>query len=335
MCMHMLSCLPLLDTSAMSELESFETVTQWLHVLHLEQYTAAFQRAGLATLHQCHSLTADQLECMGITLPGHRRRILASLMKTHGIGQLRPIQQKKTQCLTQTGNDKAWPGFMEKEDNSICKEREKNETERLSLRTRQKPVPRERQVSRKKEESGGVTEHNPMPRPRQMPLRTSKTSELGGEMKNPVPKERTKFSTNISIKSNLSTFDTSLPPIPPRGTPNCPPVCFIPHLNPTATIQTPFISEVKRQAPVVRRRNVTQSLILHDQTAYKPVFSFQTQTLPTQSLTGDLGGDRARKTPGSLIKEQISPLPPKIGIPSNCQPPISQDVLAQLSTAHG
>lgn len=300
----MLPCLPQSDTSAMSEFDSFETVTQWLNVLHLEQYTAAFQRAGLVTLHQCHNLTADQLECMGITLPGHRRRILASLIKTHGSGQ--------PQCLAQTGIAKVWPGSIQREENSICKEREKNETVSPSLRTRQKPIPRERQVLRIKEELGVMAAHKPMPRPRQMPPRTGKTSESGGQMKHPVPKERTKSSTNDSVKSSPSTFDTSLPPIPPRSTLNCPPVCFIPHLNPTALSLS---SEC-------------------DQTADKPVPSSQSQTLPIQPPTGHLSRDGARKTLGASIDVQAPPLPPKVGVLFNCQPTISRDILAQPSTAH-
>uniref|UniRef100_A0A7N8Y1A5 ArfGAP with RhoGAP domain, ankyrin repeat and PH domain 1 n=1 Tax=Mastacembelus armatus TaxID=205130 RepID=A0A7N8Y1A5_9TELE len=59
-------------------------VCDWLCMLHLEQYSEAFQSAGLTTLQQCCNLTADQLERMGIILPGHQRRILASLNKTHG-----------------------------------------------------------------------------------------------------------------------------------------------------------------------------------------------------------------------------------------------------------
>lgn len=333
--MHTLSCLLLLDTSAMSEFESFETVTQWLHVLHLEQYTAAFQGAGLATLHQCRSLTADQLECMGVTLPGHRRRILSSLIKKHGTGQPQPIQLKTPQCLAQTGNDKALSGSIPREENYIFKEREKNdETVSPSLRTRQKPVPRERQVSRIKEESGDVAENKPMPRPRQIPPKTGKTSESGGEMEYPVPRERTKFSTNDSVKSRPSTFDTSLPPIPPRSTLNCPPVCFIPHLNPTALNPTPVTPELKRRAPVAQGRIVTQSLILRDQTADKPVPSSRTQTLPIQLRTRHLSRDGVRKTPGASIDVQAPPLPPKVGVLSNCQPPISQDILAQPPTAH-
>uniref|UniRef100_A0A669EET3 ArfGAP with RhoGAP domain, ankyrin repeat and PH domain 1 n=1 Tax=Oreochromis niloticus TaxID=8128 RepID=A0A669EET3_ORENI len=68
----------------MSQSESCANVGEWLGVLRLEQYCDAFQSAGYATLQQCRSLTPEQLECIGITLPGHQRRILASLNKTHG-----------------------------------------------------------------------------------------------------------------------------------------------------------------------------------------------------------------------------------------------------------
>uniref|UniRef100_A0AAQ5Y7Y6 ArfGAP with RhoGAP domain, ankyrin repeat and PH domain 1 n=1 Tax=Amphiprion ocellaris TaxID=80972 RepID=A0AAQ5Y7Y6_AMPOC len=64
--------------------ESCVNVWDWLCLLRLEQYSEAFRGAGLATLQQCRNLTPDQLERMGITLPGHQRRILASLNKTHG-----------------------------------------------------------------------------------------------------------------------------------------------------------------------------------------------------------------------------------------------------------
>lgn len=320
----------------MSEFESFETVTQWLQVLHLEQYTAAFQSAGLATVHQCRSLTADQLECMGIALPGHRRRILTSLIKTHGIGQLQPIQLK-THCLAQTENDKAWPGPIPKKENSISRERmKKDETVSPSLRTRQKPIPRERKVSKIKEADvlGNVAEHKPIFRQRQIPLGTGKTSKSGGEMEHPVPKERTKFSANDYAKSSPSTFNTSLPPIPPKSTLSCPPVCFIPHLNSTAPNPTLVTPELNRRTPVARGKFITQSLILPDPFVDKSLFSSQTQTLPIQLLTGHLSREGGRNTPGTSIDIQAPPFPPKIGVLSNCQPPISCDIVAQPPTAH-
>uniref|UniRef100_A0A8C5GBV1 ArfGAP with RhoGAP domain, ankyrin repeat and PH domain 1 n=1 Tax=Gouania willdenowi TaxID=441366 RepID=A0A8C5GBV1_GOUWI len=66
----------------MSVSESCVNVWDWLSDLHLEHYTEAFQSAGIATLQQCCDLNSEQLEQMGIALPGHRKRILASLNKT-------------------------------------------------------------------------------------------------------------------------------------------------------------------------------------------------------------------------------------------------------------
>uniref|UniRef100_A0AAX7UCG5 ArfGAP with RhoGAP domain, ankyrin repeat and PH domain 1 n=1 Tax=Astatotilapia calliptera TaxID=8154 RepID=A0AAX7UCG5_ASTCA len=94
----------------MSQSESCANVGEWLGVLRLEQYSDAFQSAGYATLQQCRSLTPEQLECIGITLPGHQRRILASLNKTHGnhdahtIGPERkkPVPKERTKFRSTT-----------------------------------------------------------------------------------------------------------------------------------------------------------------------------------------------------------------------------------------
>uniref|UniRef100_A0AAZ3S531 Uncharacterized protein n=1 Tax=Oncorhynchus tshawytscha TaxID=74940 RepID=A0AAZ3S531_ONCTS len=66
----------------MSEADGCVSVWEWLCVLHLDQYFPVFQDAGFGTLLECQGLTQDQLEMIGITLPGHRKRILASLQKT-------------------------------------------------------------------------------------------------------------------------------------------------------------------------------------------------------------------------------------------------------------
>uniref|UniRef100_A0A7N6F938 ArfGAP with RhoGAP domain, ankyrin repeat and PH domain 1 n=1 Tax=Anabas testudineus TaxID=64144 RepID=A0A7N6F938_ANATE len=73
-------------------------VWDWLRVLHLEQYSEAFRSAGLATLQQCRNLTPDTLELMGIILPGHQRRILTSLSKTHSHRdtQEKPVPKERT-----------------------------------------------------------------------------------------------------------------------------------------------------------------------------------------------------------------------------------------------
>uniref|UniRef100_A0A8C7G6Z8 Arf-GAP with Rho-GAP domain, ANK repeat and PH domain-containing protein 1-like n=1 Tax=Oncorhynchus kisutch TaxID=8019 RepID=A0A8C7G6Z8_ONCKI len=67
----------------MSEAEGCVSVWEWLCALHLDQYFPVFQDAGFGTLLECQGLTQDQLETIGIKLPGHRKRILVSLQKTH------------------------------------------------------------------------------------------------------------------------------------------------------------------------------------------------------------------------------------------------------------
>ncbi|XP_056304705.1 arf-GAP with Rho-GAP domain, ANK repeat and PH domain-containing protein 1-like [Danio aesculapii] len=58
-----------------------QPVADWLNGLRLDQYCAAFQEAGLGTLWQCQDLTSGKLQCLGVSLPGHRKRILGSLHK--------------------------------------------------------------------------------------------------------------------------------------------------------------------------------------------------------------------------------------------------------------
>lgn len=311
---HVSSYLRLFHASAMSDLEPVEAVPEWLHALHLEQYCATFQRAGLATLHQCRSLSAHQLEGMGITLPGHRRRILTSLFKTHGIGEPKPAQ-----CVAQTG-----------EGNSTHKEGEERDRETLSPSDRrQKPLPRARQVSRLKEEPGDGAQHKPMPRPRRMPPRITQKGNSGGGTEQPVPKERTKFCANVC---SPATTDASLPPIPQRSTLNCPPVCFTSHLNLTPPNAPSASPDLKRRAPVTRGRVVSQSLILANKTSGTP------GTSSLQPLPGPLSRDGGRRTLATSSRACPStnthapPLPPKAGVLTNCPPSIPQCIGAQPPT---
>ncbi|TUB03088.1 Arf-GAP with Rho-GAP domain, ANK repeat and PH domain-containing protein 1 [Bagarius yarrelli] len=61
--------------------EGWQSVSEWLGGLRLEQYSPAFQESGLRTVWECRQLTASQLEHMGVALPGHQKRILGSLHK--------------------------------------------------------------------------------------------------------------------------------------------------------------------------------------------------------------------------------------------------------------
>uniref|UniRef100_A0AAZ3NTG2 ArfGAP with RhoGAP domain, ankyrin repeat and PH domain 1 n=1 Tax=Oncorhynchus tshawytscha TaxID=74940 RepID=A0AAZ3NTG2_ONCTS len=83
----------------MSEADGCVSVWEWLCVLHLDQYFPVFQDAGFGTLLECQGLTQDQLEMIGITLPGHRKRILASLPVSRGerpVPAQRPVPKERS-----------------------------------------------------------------------------------------------------------------------------------------------------------------------------------------------------------------------------------------------
>ncbi|KAM9660564.1 arf-GAP with Rho-GAP domain, ANK repeat and PH domain-containing protein 1 isoform 3-T3 [Trichechus inunguis] len=59
------------------------SVAEWLRALHLEQYSGLFEQHGLLRAADCHGLSDARLLDMGMLLPGHRRRILAGLLRAH------------------------------------------------------------------------------------------------------------------------------------------------------------------------------------------------------------------------------------------------------------
>ncbi|XP_023648298.1 arf-GAP with Rho-GAP domain, ANK repeat and PH domain-containing protein 1 isoform X4 [Paramormyrops kingsleyae] len=75
-----------------------QPVSEWLATLHLEQYAGAFQAAGLGLLPACRSLGTGDLERLGVLLPGHQRRILASLLKAFPAGpeEVTPVPRERT-----------------------------------------------------------------------------------------------------------------------------------------------------------------------------------------------------------------------------------------------
>uniref|UniRef100_A0A671W284 ArfGAP with RhoGAP domain, ankyrin repeat and PH domain 1 n=1 Tax=Sparus aurata TaxID=8175 RepID=A0A671W284_SPAAU len=238
--------------------ESRVTVLDWLCVLRLEQYFEAFQSAGLVTLRQCRDLRPDQLEQMGITLPGHQRRILASLNKTHG-------------------------------------------------------------------------------------------KRIDGEREKPVPKERTKFRSNAQAdchpsSSLSSTSDPSLPPVPPRSTPNCPPQRFTSPLSPSPPARnavSPKLDTHVAKAPAVSSRQASQNSTPTGTPTHTPTHAplhppnfpsaqARPQTLAIQPSAQHLGGDGRRTSlPGSpvaspLNDRNVPPLPPKAGATPKGPPPVPQ-----------
>uniref|UniRef100_A0A4W6F764 ArfGAP with RhoGAP domain, ankyrin repeat and PH domain 1 n=1 Tax=Lates calcarifer TaxID=8187 RepID=A0A4W6F764_LATCA len=208
----------------------------------------AFRSAGLATLRQCRNLTPDQLDQMGITLPGHQRRILASL-------------------------------------------------------------------------------------------------RVDGERERPVPKERTKFRSNAPAdcppRPHVSpTSDTSLPPVPPRSTPNCPPQRFTSALSPSPPARTPGSPKPDRHAvKAPAEQSVSQSSTPLSTPTHTPTQA-RPQTLAIQPSAQHLVSDGGRKmSPVSPVASfsddrNAPPLPPKAGGVPKSLPPIPQRCPAQSPRAH-
>ncbi|KAK5929221.1 hypothetical protein CgunFtcFv8_010470 [Champsocephalus gunnari] len=348
--------------------ESCLTVWDWLSVLRLEQYSEAFRSAGLASFQQCRNLTSETLDQMGITLPGHQRRILASLNKTHAKSDAQfdtysyivPLERDQRPEETEPPKvlQRERPVPIPVEDTPVPKERElrDGETSRPTPRERNKPVPRERQVHRMKEESGEAEEKKPVPEQRQTAPREGKEEERDGggdgERKRPVPKERTRFRSSAPDDCDPSqvispTADPSLPPVPPRSSPNCPPQCFSSPLSPSSAAQTPVSPKLDRHAvktPTVQSKSVFHSSPTHAPLplppAETPSARTRPQTLDIQPPAHHLGSDGGRKTspesPTAPQSDGISapPLPPKVGVVPKGPPPIPHRLPAHSPRTH-
>lgn len=336
----------------MSQSEYCTNVGEWLGILRLEQYSDVFQSAGLATLEQCRSLTPDKLEWMGITLPGHQRRILASLNKTHGNRDAHTLGQcersEETGCPQVLGRERPVP--VPPGEKSLLQDnlKQDGETLRPTPRKREKPVPRERQAPRMQENSGEG--ERPVPGKRQTVPRNGEEKERNGgldeEREKPVPKERTKFHFNTPVdlySSSPSSSDTSLPPVPPRCTPNCPPQRFT--LPSVQTTGSPKLERREVRVPALQCQSVSPcSSPIPTQAPSQPpnlpstlnrpqTLAFQ---LPAQQLSSD---ERRRSSPVSPMDSPINdrnipPLPPKAGTASKGPPPIHQRFPAQSPRTH-
>ncbi|KAF7666046.1 hypothetical protein LDENG_00118330 [Lucifuga dentata] len=331
-------------TPVMLQSESCASVWGWLCALHLEQYHDAFRDAGMATTRECRSLTPDQLEQMGITLPGHQRRILASLHKTHFVHpdaelaqfntHSQPVPAEGEQTFRGMGSSKVLmrgrPVPVPLEDKPVPKQREKGEEEMLSPtpREKDKPVPRERRTPRLKEERGEGGERKPVPAERLTVQRQGKEDERDGERDKPVPKERTKFHSTSLVDSQLSPLvlsasDSPLPPIPPRSTPNCPPQRFTSVCSPSFPGKAPTSPKSDRgvgQAPGVPNRPASENSTPTATPTHTPTHTSlhppnfpSSQTRPKslvfQLPAQNLDGDRGRKS---------SPISPSVSLSSSC-----------------
>ncbi|XP_028933748.1 ephrin type-A receptor 1 isoform X1 [Ornithorhynchus anatinus] len=57
----------------------YRSVPEWLESIRMKRYILHFRSAGLDTMESVLELTAEDLNQMGVTLPGHQKRILCSI----------------------------------------------------------------------------------------------------------------------------------------------------------------------------------------------------------------------------------------------------------------
>ncbi|XP_077467377.1 arfGAP with RhoGAP domain, ankyrin repeat and PH domain 1 isoform X1 [Stigmatopora argus] len=329
----------------MSQPESDVAVWDWLSGLRLEQYCKAFQTAGLSVFSECQNLTPDQLEQMGVSLPGHRRRILASLVKTRDVPSpqfesksivVQAVRGEGDQPMEETGplsgkaislmNDKAFQNEAQKENAKT--------PEPAVRKEREKPVPRDRPASRVTEdtaEAGRV-------------ITTVKTNEADrdAERKCPVPKERTRFrsSAPILLDSEPSSLifpasETSFPPVPPRSNLNCPPQRFTLALTPSTLAQSPTspqhttsIKEVGFQVRSSSNNSSPNETTEADHRPYVIPCQSQPQTFSLHMHAQDSKNNGTPKMcPMDLAitpkdERNAPPLPPKVGSTSRVPPKI-------------
>ncbi|XP_054649998.1 arf-GAP with Rho-GAP domain, ANK repeat and PH domain-containing protein 1-like isoform X3 [Dunckerocampus dactyliophorus] len=332
------------DCIDMSQLEDCITVWDWLSGLRLDQYCEAFQSAGLSTLAECQNLTLDQLEQMGISLPGHQRRILANLNKTRDVpsppqfdgysvyvpAEKAERDQRLENSLHKASQSGRPPVPVEQEPVLNIDEKKNGQTNESAGGDKQKPVPQDKQMSRKKEELGEEGEGVIVVEPKEERIMVECVNV---EKERPVPKERTKFrsSAPVLLDSQPTSLispasDTSLPPVPPRSTLNCPPLRFTsaltpspPAQRPASTLQTISTEMETAQSPSVFRsptQNPTQEPV---QPSRVPSSQTHRQTLSLDVPAQESSSDGTQNTsPTSFTaspkeERKAPPLPPKVG----------------------
>uniref|UniRef100_A0AAX7TTH2 ArfGAP with RhoGAP domain, ankyrin repeat and PH domain 1 n=1 Tax=Astatotilapia calliptera TaxID=8154 RepID=A0AAX7TTH2_ASTCA len=274
----------------MSQSESCANVGEWLGVLRLEQYSDAFQSAGYATLQQCRSLTPEQLECIGITLPGHQRRILAN-------GEtLRPTPRKR--------------------ETPVPRERQVSRMQESSGEG-EKPVPGKRQMvprnDGEKERDGGIDRERKKPVPKERTKFRSTTPD------NLDPSPPPALDTSLPPVPPRSTPNCppqpfTLPPVQTSGSPKLErrevraPALQCRSVSPSSTFTPPQPPSHPPDLPSTANR--PQTLAIQPNAQY---------------LTVDGGRKSSPVSPiHSPCSRSIPPLPPKAGIASKGPPPIPQ-----------
>lgn len=70
------------------------SVQTWLESLFLSRYHELLVANGYETIEKCYGLTSDELDRIGICLPGHKKRILYHLSKISSQSQSTTVDEE-------------------------------------------------------------------------------------------------------------------------------------------------------------------------------------------------------------------------------------------------
>jgi len=112
---------------------SVPSLRHWLESILLPQYLDVLTDSGYDSLHKCAVLTSGDLDRIGISLPGHKKRILTQLARfdlkpeckssesaeTTGDDCLEPVEMPTDSSLPVTGHSSDLPSISE-EHTLVC-----------------------------------------------------------------------------------------------------------------------------------------------------------------------------------------------------------------------
>ncbi|XP_061072624.1 arf-GAP with Rho-GAP domain, ANK repeat and PH domain-containing protein 1-like isoform X1 [Conger conger] len=261
------------------------SVCEWLTVLRLEQYSPALQGAGFATLSECRRLTPADLQQAGVVLPGHQKRILASLQKTFSEEPApdRPVPRERAGGLPSSCSDSfkvdGGPGPTQSGGPEPC-----------PAGTQDKPPP---PIPPRASLNCPPVKFTPVPVPRPRPetlsVRPQEQQQQGG--RKPTPTSLTPSTSSSSSSSSSSEpvplneqspVRMGVPVLPPkchpggapkepRGPPPLPrrPPIPAPRVLPSETAPQPSVAPVRE--PPVRESPVRESPVRESPVRESPV----------------------------------------------------------------